>query len=167
MLRSLIKQICCQRPNTPETVRKLRQYKNQDTQPPTSVLEQSLLDVMCGFSATYLVIDALDECPKFKGERSELMKSLNRILTATTAATTSNLHLFCTSRKELDINIEFRGHLSRPEAAEIDLSCCREEMEQDIRQYIDVVLSSTDFHSWPLTIRSEVREELIKNADGM
>lgn len=167
MLRSLIKQICCQRPNTPESVRKLREYKSQDTQPPTGVLEQSLSDVMCGFSAIYLVIDALDECPKFKGKRAELMKSLNRILTATSASTTSNLHLFCTSRKESDIDIELSCHLSRPEAAEIDLSSCKEEMEQDIRQYIDMALSSSDFSSWPPTIRTEVKEELIKKSDGM
>ncbi|UKZ71720.1 uncharacterized protein TrAtP1_012668 [Trichoderma atroviride] len=167
MLKSLIKQICCQRPNMPDSVRKLREYKSQDAQPPTGVLEESLLDAMCGFAATYIVIDALDECPKFKGERAELMKSLNRILTTTTAAKTCNLHLFCTSRMELDISIEFRGHLSRPEAAEVDLSCCKEEMEQDISQYIDTALLSADFNSWPQTIRTEVKEELIKKADGM
>ncbi|KAK1242542.1 hypothetical protein MKX08_005354 [Trichoderma sp. CBMAI-0020] len=167
MLRSLIKQICCQRPNSPESVRKLKEYRSQDTQPPTAVLEKSLLDVMCGFSATYLVIDALDECPKFKGERAELMKTLNRILIGATTATTSNLHLFCTSRKELDINIEFRGQLSGPQAAEIDLSCCKEEMEQDISQYIDTALSSADFDSWPPTTRTEVKKELIEKSDGM
>lgn len=167
MLRSLVKQICCQRPNSPESVRKLREYKSQDTQPSTGVLEQILLDVMCGFSATYVVIDALDECPKFKGERAELMKSLNRILTATTAASTRNLHLFCTSRKESDISLEFRGPLSRSEAAEIDLSSCKEEMEQDISRYIDTALSSAHFNSWPPTIRMEVKEELIKKSDGM
>lgn len=158
MLKSLIKQLCCQRPNMPNSVKKLREYQSQDAQPPTGVLEQSLLDVMCGFSATYLIIDALDECPEFKGERAELMKSLNRILTAATAATTSNLHLFCTSRKESDIDIEFRSHLLRPEAAEIDLTIHKKEMEQDISQYIDTALLSTSFNSWPPVIRTEVKK---------
>lgn len=155
----------------PESVRKLRKYKSQDAQPPTGVLEQSLLDVMCGFSATYIIIDALDECPKLKGERRELMKSLNRILnriiTAEAAATTSNYHIFCTSRKEADISIELSGHLSRPETAEIDLSSCKEEIGQDISRYIDMTLSSADFKSWPQIIRTEVKEELIKKSDGM
>jgi DNA-binding ferritin-like protein (Dps family) len=151
----------------PESVEQLKGYKSQDAQPPTDVLEQSLLDAACGFSATYVILDALDECPKLNGERAELMKSLSRILTATMATATSNLHLFCTSRKEVDINIGFSAHLSRSEAAEIDLSSCKQEVEQDISQFIDSTLSSADFNSWSQKIRAEVKEELVKKSDGM
>ncbi|UKZ83343.1 hypothetical protein TrVFT333_011151 [Trichoderma virens FT-333] len=169
MLRSLIKQICCQRPNMPEAVKKLREYQGQYAQPPTWLLEQSLLAIMCGFSATYIVIDALDECPKLKGERAELMKSLNRILTTTATATAmaSNFHIFCTSRKESDIDVELRSHLVKPEAAEISLSSCKGEMEHDIKQYIDSTLSNANYNSWSSAIRAEVKGKLIEKSDGM
>jgi hypothetical protein len=151
----------------PESVGRLRGYKSQGTQPPTSALEQNLLDAMCGFSATYLIIDALDECPMFEGERAGLMKSLGRILAATAATATGNLRLFCTSRNESDIKTEFLGHLSKPENEEIDLSFCKEEMEQDIGRYIDTTLSGAAFNSWPQIIQTEVKENLIKKSDGM
>ncbi|UKZ57639.1 hypothetical protein TrVGV298_011499 [Trichoderma virens] len=125
--------------------------------------------VMCGFSATYIVIDALDECPKLKGERAELMKSLNHILTATATATAtaSNFHIFCTSRKEADIDVELHNHLSRPETAEINLSSCKEEMEQDISRYIDSTLSNANYNTWYPAIRAEVKRKLIEKSDGM
>ncbi|KAK5988527.1 Ankyrin-3-like protein [Cladobotryum mycophilum] len=163
MLASLIKQICCCRPDTPESVKRLGRYKDKGMRPSAEELQEELIIATRGFSAVYIVIDALDECPELGGRRKELMKTVHDILT--TAG--DNLHLFCTSRKEPDIDTKLRPHLSGKARAGIDLSAHLLEIERDIRQYIDSTLTESKYKSWPDDTKGEVKEALVKKSDGM
>ncbi|KAL6692009.1 ankyrin repeat-containing domain protein [Trichoderma pleuroticola] len=165
MLASLIKQICCCRPNMPESIARLKKHKDQDMRPPTEELQEALIATLRGFSKVYIIIDALDECPELGGRREDLMKTLRYILNAAP----DNLHVMCTSRKEADIYAEIESHLSDPMRIEFDLSSYmhREAIKRDIGQYIDSTLADVNYKSWSDVTKKKVKEILIERSDGM
>jgi hypothetical protein len=163
MLESLIKQLCCRRPDTPQPVKDLSQYKEKGQRPDTKTLEATLLATLGGFSHVYLVIDALDECPFESGQRERLLDCLHRIH----SFNSENLHLLCTSRRESDIEIVLGPILTMPFKTAVDLSIYRDAVNHDIGLFIDETLASSKYNSWPDSIKTEARATLIKNADGM
>ncbi|KKP04536.1 hypothetical protein THAR02_03362 [Trichoderma harzianum] len=165
MLASLIKQICCCRPNMPDSITKLGKHKDQDMRPPTDELQEVLIATLRGFSKVHIIIDALDECPELGGRREDLMKTLRYILNAAP----DNLHVVCTSRKESDIYAELETHLFEPTRIEFDLSSYvyKEAIKRDIGQYIDSTLADVNYKSWSDVIKKKVKEILIERSDGI
>ncbi|KAL6695652.1 ankyrin repeat-containing domain protein [Trichoderma pleuroticola] len=164
MLSSLIKQICCCRPEIPEAAQKLGEFKTKGGRPDTERLEEVLLSSVYGFSAVYVIIDGLDECAELGGHRKKLLKSLRSILTNAP----DNLHILCTSRNEPDIRA---GLLPAPSAStriELNLLSRRNRIDHDIGKYVDSTLSSDEeFSSWPHEVKFEARKVLIQKSDGM
>ena len=163
MLASILKQIYARRPDTPEAVQSLKDYKARGERPDTETLETAVLATAHGFSDTFIVIDALDECPSILGERKKLLASLRRII----AAMPPNVHIFCTSRAEPDIVSVMQSILSPMQRAQIDLTSHRSQLYDDIGLYIDNTLASDAYASWPRDLKDEAKESLIGNADGM
>jgi hypothetical protein len=163
MLGSLIKQLCCRRPNTPQSVQDLGQYKEKGQRPDMETLEDTLVATIHGFSDVYVVIDALDECPYENGERQKLLASICRIY----KKTSQNLHLLCTSRKEVDIAKAMTPLLAISSNTTIDLLIYKEAIDHDIGLYIDKTFDSSDFVDWPKAVKQEARATLTENADGM
>lgn len=163
MLASLLKQIYARRPDTPEPIRSLGEYKTRGERPDTKTLESALIATTHGFSAAFIVIDALDECSTLDGERGKLLTSLHRII----GAMPDNLHILCTSRAESDIIAAMGTIMSPPSRAEIDLMIYRDSLSHDIGLYIDETLASAAYGTWPADLKAEAKELLIQNADGM
>lgn len=164
MLASLAKQLCSRRPDTPQPIKSLSEFKEKGHRPDTETLEAILTSVARGFSTVYIVIDALDECPPLEGERRRLLGSLRQIMTAASV----NLHIFCTSRREADIDSAMTILLPVPlKVAMIDLTVRRNILDHDIGLFIDLTLSSDECRSWPDNIKAEARQSLIERADGM
>lgn len=164
MLASLAKQLCSRRPDTPDLIKSLSEYKKKGQRPDTETLGAILTTVARGFSTAYIIIDALDECPPVEGERRKLLSRLRQIM----AAAPANLHMFCTSRKEADIDSAMGTLLSPPlQIATIDLTVRRNVLDHDIGLFIDLTLSSYEYRSWTESIRAEARKSLVENADGM
>lgn len=163
MLASIIKQVLARRPNIPQSAQKLREYKVSGRRPDTQTLTTVLKDVIFGFSAVYITIDALDECPALGGERKKLLKALNAIL----AKAPENLHFLFTSRKESDISAAMKHHLSRSCSYELDLLAYRLIVDDDIGIFIDTILATNDYESWPASVKAEARNLLVERADGM
>ncbi|KAJ4859748.1 ankyrin repeats (3 copies) domain-containing protein [Trichoderma breve] len=164
MLSSLIKQICCCRPDIPEAAQKLGEFKTKGGQPDTERLEEVLLSSVYGFSAVYIIIDGLDECAKLGGHRKKLLKSLRSILTNAP----DNLHILCTSRNEPDIRTGLSPALSAPTRIELDLQSQRNMIDHDIGRYVDSTLSSDEeYKSWPEKVKVQARKVLIEKSDGM
>lgn len=163
MLASIIKQILACRPNVPQSALKLKEYKASGKRPDTQTLVTTLNDAILGFSAVYVVIDALDECPTLSGERKKLLRALSAILDKAP----ENLHLLITSRKESDINAAMKHHLTRSCSYELDLLAYRSIIDDDIGIFIDTILASDDYESWPASVKEEARNSLVEKADGM
>jgi len=163
MLASLVKQLCTRRPVLPQLVRSFYEYEERGERPDAKTLEAALLAAMDGFSTVHIVIDALDECPRLNGARERLLDTLGRICKAAPA----NLHLFCTSRKEVDVDAALGPLLSPPRRDAINLAEVESKLVQDIGLYIDSILASADFDSWPNSLKIEARAVLIERADGM
>lgn len=165
MLASLVKQLYASRPNTPQAVESLQGYMTRGERPDTKTLETALLATTDGFAATFIVIDALDECPSLDGERHKLMASFYRIM----SAIPNNVHVLCTSRAEADIATAMSNILdeTRPTGAKIDLNEQRRSIDRDIGLYIESTLASPIYSSWPREIKEEAKISLIEKAGGM
>jgi ATP/maltotriose-dependent transcriptional regulator MalT len=163
MLSSLIRQISARRPMLPQAVQSLGEYKIRGGRPDTETLIKALIASIQGFSTAYIIIDALDECPMINDERKKLLNTLGYIL----KVAPNSLHMFCTSRKEEDIDKAIRPLLSETFGEEVDLSNQKEVLNDDIAQYIDSVLAGADFNTWPDYIKDESRKVLMEKADGM
>lgn len=163
MLSSLIKQLCCCRPDIPESAQKLSEFKNKGGHPDTERLEEVLVSSVYGFSAVYIIIDGLDECPELGGYRRKLLNSLRRIL----KNMPDNLHILCTSRNEPDIRTRLVPALFGSTRMELDISSRRDIIDHDIGKYIDATLSTDDFNSWPDEVKLHARKVLIEKSDGM
>ncbi|KIV91422.1 hypothetical protein PV10_05963 [Exophiala mesophila] len=165
MLASLIRQLCTRRPNTPKAVERCREYMEKGERPDTTTLQAALLSAIQGFSATYFIIDALDECPTVSGGRRNLLDSLHYLI----RSAPDDLHIFCTSRKEADIATSLRTLVSSPVGAQIDLVIQRKAVDVDIGLYIDSMFARSEFESWNLfpEEKGKAREKLVEKADGM
>lgn len=165
MLSSLVKQISARRPYIPQSVKDLSKYRHAGERLDMEALEAALADTLRGFSAVYIVVDALDECPVAGGERQMLLQTLRRIVT--TVAIAENLHLFCTSRREADIDAAMGPLCHNTSRVELDLLVYYGDVESDIGRYIDSSLARDGFASWSDEMKAEARELLAKKADGM
>lgn len=163
MLASLIKQICSYFSGELLFREAFRGHKKRGERPDTQTLEKMLVTSASSFSNVYVVIDALDECPLLNDQREKLLKSLGRIV----IDAPKNVHIFLTSRKEQDIDKRLRAFLSLPSRMEIDLLAHQEMLNRDIHHYIDLKLATDAFHSWPESVKEEVKQSLVEKADCM
>ncbi|XMA07284.1 hypothetical protein WAI453_000075 [Rhynchosporium graminicola] len=101
--------------------------------PDLETLQKVLLMIIPGFSAAYVIIDALDECPDLAGDREKLLKCLNLIH----QKDLKNIHLFLTSRREEDIETSYRLIEGDSERTDIDLMTYKPAVDHDIGLLID------------------------------
>ena len=108
---------------------------------------------------TFIIIDALDECPTHGGERAKLLELLQSLA----ASQSANLHILVTSRKESDIEEKLTRSVTLP-----PLSIQGEDTDIDIRTHVKAQLASyTTMSKWPEPIKLEVEEVLTTKAKGM
>ncbi|KAI8210061.1 putative ankyrin repeat protein [Colletotrichum sp. SAR 10_76] len=163
MLSSLVRQLCASRPDTPRPIKRFENYMARGERPDVTTLENALIAAVHGFSAVFIVVDALDECPTLQGERPKLLACLRRII----ATMPDNLHIFCTSRAERDIYATIDKVLSLPAKVAIDLTQNRVGLNDDLRQYTESVLATETYDSWPEELKIDAKELLLEQADGM
>ncbi|KAK3308393.1 uncharacterized protein B0T15DRAFT_572567 [Chaetomium strumarium] len=89
MLGALVKQICSRRPNKPQPIKDLEQYKERGERPGVETLEAALAATVRGFSAVHIVIDGLNECPALAGSEESFLKALTASLLQHPAASKS------------------------------------------------------------------------------
>ena len=120
------------------------------------VVLRSLLEIT---GRTYLIIDALDECPRNGGGRMELFAALAEI----SHWGIPGLHTIVTSRKEPDIE----------EALTPLLTCSpvciqTKQVDADVRIHVE---NQLDIHpqlkKWPAGIKNDIEDALVDGAAGM
>jgi hypothetical protein len=144
-------------------IRLYSSHQNGLRQPTDDSLAQCLKDMLMTIEVPiYLIMDALDECPKDSGIPSSREKVLS-LLKELVGLHTSNLRLCVTSRPEFDICTTLE-----PLATQ-QLSLHNEwGQKQDINDYVtSVVYSDERMRRWRDDDKNMVVEKLTEKADGM
>jgi len=163
MLRSLIVQLGGERPDTPKPLSDLHSYRDKHLQPDLEKLEETLQACAQDFKNVYLVVDALDECPRANGERAKLLKLLGHVH----KWTLTNLHVLYTSRPEPDIKAGLAPFFPGLGTSIVDLQNRRGEINRDISIYVEQEIMSSDFQTWPPETKNDVKAALTDKANGM
>ena len=132
--------------------------------PSISALKRCLTDMLSlsGQAPTYIIVDALDECPNMSGTpsaREEVLELINELVDLKLP----NVHLCVASRPEKDI----RMILEPLESLKISL---HDEIGQkeDLMEYIkSVVYSDRSMRRWKEEDKQLVIDTLFDRADGM
>ena len=123
-------------------------------EPTLGDLHKTLQKILHGFSSTFIILDALDEC-------TEREKILNWIQTFILEKDINlGLHLIVTSRPEKEINDQFKSHHY--------IDVVEESGDHDLTAYLDYQLQNDSFlQKWKFDIQEEIKSTLLKKADGM
>jgi ankyrin repeat protein len=159
MIRSILKQLSAQSPETPQPLTHLyTSCEDMDRQPTRDELIDTLRQVIYIFYDVYIIIDALDEC-------SEVMELMD-VLAQLKSWNISHLHLLVSSRPDRVIEVEM-GHIVEDDAK---LSIQSNLIQSDIRIYIRGRLDTdNNLKRWQkrLDVQSDIESTLMGKADGM
>ncbi|KAH9055793.1 ankyrin repeat-containing domain protein [Lactarius deliciosus] len=141
-------------------------YNDGKEQPSERTLVKCLKDMLIALSAaqlpTYIILDALDECPNTSGIPTPRGHVLG-LVTDLVDLRLPNLHICITSRPEIDISTALKpltsGHFSLHDQA---------GQKKDIFEYVSsVVQSDPQMKRWREDDRKLVIDTLSEKADGM
>jgi hypothetical protein len=132
--------------------------KHQHGHPPEAGLLTAIKSLLDGSRQTFIIIDALDECPNTGDERRDLCNILEKFH----SWAQPNLHLLVTSRKEADLCEALGSFVTlRPISVQ-------DNVKSDISKYVRSKLASDpDLRKWSDEIRTEIEETLVEGAQGM
>ncbi|KAI8203203.1 hypothetical protein KHU50_004149 [Colletotrichum sp. SAR 10_65] len=138
MISSLLRQLWASRQDTSKEMRNFANLKERGERPDMGALEAALSATIHGFREVFIVVDALDECPTIHSERAEK-----------------------------DIESKMGEILSTPSKVSIDLAEQQLGLNADMELYIDSVLSTEKYRSWPKDVKVDAKNALVEKADGM
>ena len=157
MLRSLMLQLLKSRSCIPDAIMDLySRYEHE--KPPLSDLLGCFRAIIETSGQTYLLIDALDECPAENKQRAMLIAMLDDIH----QWRLHNLHILVTSRKEPDLS-DLDRMVTFP-AIDIQESL----VDSDIRLHVQRQLQNDPTLSrWPLATKADIEIHITQGAHGM
>lgn len=160
-ISSMVAQLCSQVADLPEELKGLysrcNDGKRKATMPDLKA-SLKLFAMMKKLRNIFMVIDALDECPK-DGDREEILGLIAEMKTWSP----SNLHLLITSRQETDIGEKLVTLLTTPA-----ISIQGSQVASDIELYVnDQIATVTKWKKLKEGLRVEIKEALVKGANGM
>jgi hypothetical protein len=153
LIRSLISQFSHQRGGIPTELADLYKRCGDHQQPSVNQLQNTLQDILDGFSHAYIVIDALDECV-------DRGKTLNWVHSLVADRKVENLHIVVTSRLERDIEEAFMAFDSHP------IDVVEESSNLDILKYLELQMRSRFFQKYNEKTQKEIEFRLRERADG-
>jgi hypothetical protein len=133
-------------------------------QPGVRALKQSLIDTVGPAEApmTYIIVDALDECPDTSGVVS-LRERVLEVVEELVDLRLPNLRLCFTSRPEADIVAALE-----PLASQVVSLHDERGQKEDVRDYVkSVVYSDRKMRRWRVEDKELVIVMLVRKADGM
>jgi len=153
LLAGLLKQLIQEQSFPPESVRSLYKHcNNKRIRPSLQEISQALHAVIAGYSRTFILIDALDECQVPEGGREKFLSVIFDIKTKT------GVNLFATSRHIPAIQETFKGSI----LLEVRAS------DEDVRKYVEVYISQLPiFVSRSPGLQEEIKTEIVNSVDGM
>ncbi|KIK00558.1 hypothetical protein K443DRAFT_7603 [Laccaria amethystina LaAM-08-1] len=127
---------------------------NGHQEPTLGDLQNTLQRILDGFSSTFIILDALDECT----EREKLLNWIQTLILEKDI--NLGLHLIVTSCPELEIEDKFKSHHY--------LDLVEESENHDLVAYLDYQLQNdSDLQKWNSDTQEQIKSSLMKKADGM
>ena len=156
LIRSLIWQFClkCEGRVPKVLVNLYAHCGNGHQQPTLGDLQSTLQRILDGFSLTFIILDALDECT----ERGKLLNWIQTFILEKDI--NLGLHLIVTSRPEQEIEDKFEAYCY--------LDLVEESENHDLVSYLDYQLQNdSDLQKWDSETQEQIKLSLMKQADGM
>jgi hypothetical protein len=117
-------------------------------------LQSTLQKILNGFSSTFIILDALDEC----AEREKLLNWIQTFIVEKDI--NLGLHLIVTSRPEQEIEDKLKSYHH--------LDLVEESENHDLVAYLDYQLENhSDLQKWNSDMQEKIKLTLMKQADGM
>lgn len=154
MFASLLKQLAQQRSTLPQSLHQLhQQHRSRQTRPSFNDLLRVLQSIIGEYTKVFLVVDALDECEVWDGNRKQFITELLQLQAATAAS------LLATSRFIPDIEKEFEGRSAR-----LEIRASKEDLEAYLHGNL---WKLPGFVSSNANLQDEIKSSIIKAVDGM
>ena len=120
-------------------------------------LQNTLKLILAGFSSTFIILDALDECT----EREKLLNWIQTVILENLEKDINlGLHLIVTSRSEQEIEDKFKS------CHYLDLA--KESENHDLLAYLDYQLQNdSNLQKWNSETQEQIKLKLMEQADGM
>jgi hypothetical protein len=164
-LSSLLVQLCYQSDSFSDILsRLLSNHRSGTIQPSDDTLKKCLSDMLAlpGNGPTYIILDALDECPRSSGTPSP-RESVLELIEWLINLGCPNLHVCITSRPEADINSNLQ-HLASHSVSLHDESGQQEDINNYIISFINI---NANTRKWKQEERQLVINRLTQSANGM
>ena len=165
LLSSLILQLSVESDSCYDTLSRLYSDNARGVRKPTiSALKKCMIDILSlpGQAPTYIILDALDECPNFPGRPSTRGEVLD-LIEDLVGLKLPHVHLCVASRPEMDI----RMVLEPLTPLKISLHDEMGQKEDIIKYIVSVVRSDRSMRKWKEEDRELVIHTLSDKADGM
>jgi hypothetical protein len=155
MLRAILLQLSVQFQDGEKELEQLRQ-RSQSSTPSVEVLLQTLRRFLDMFQNSYIILDALDECPRDRGREDVL-----RVIQVMRDWNLPSAHLFVTSRDLFDIRQSLNP------SCDCDLSMKNSGIDKDIFDFVSYQLENdTKLQRWKVQ-HSEIQKKLTQGAQGV
>ncbi|KAK9784357.1 putative NACHT domain-containing protein [Seiridium cardinale] len=153
LLLSLLRQLSQHSSSLPQSVGDMYdRHQRLGSRPTTNEIFNALQRVITGFSRTFVVVDALDECATSEGTQSKLITTLLELQRNTQA------RILATSRPIPDITRNFQGFPWLEVRARTE----------DISKYIEGNIHRLKgFVQRDTELQNEIKNSIVKFADGM
>jgi hypothetical protein len=163
LLRSLILQLEGQRVVLSEAVEALyERCNNGRSSPGSDHLASVLFQLLNEPLETFLVIDALDECPVGK---SGGRKRLQELITGQASDIQGPFHLLVTSRKEDDIDRAMKIAVEKLVLHEVAIQ--NADVDNDVRLYVRNTIQTHDrLKRYTEKIQNEIEDKIVTGAEG-
>lgn len=132
-----------------------------ESEPRMEELRAAFVGVLAESKATYIVIDALDECP-IKKERQKILAFLAEI----SQSALPSIHILVTSRREEDIEITMKNLSPLVKLTIVPIQDQR--VDDDIRKHVETwVKEESLYNEWTPDVNEKVISYLSRKADGV
>jgi hypothetical protein len=153
-LRSLLEQLCSRSNDAFRVLDQLYNEHGAGRQPPANKsLVKALRKIVAALPRTYIILDALDECPN----RDELLEFLKEAV----EWKVDDFHVLVTSRHMKDIEEALDTASARRVCLQSQL------VNSDIETYIRSRLRDDKALAWPPSVQREIEHRLTEGACGM
>jgi hypothetical protein len=164
LLIQLVSSLCREDPQHPNQYHLPRAFRDLYNKyqpardPMIEDLNATFLGVLTESKDTYIVVDALDECPQ--KDRTEVVKFLAEL----SCDERSNTHILITSRREEDIENE----ISKISGEKRIVPMQNSQVNDDIRRHLENRMAEDfNFKKWSHELQKEVIKHLTENAYGV